>query len=86
MSGKVRYIFAMRTPLKETKNNFVMDEEGNIIENNELNSDNANNDSGLNSNANNMENVDEKEGLKLLKKAQKSDKYTFNEDFLRNWV
>ena len=31
-----------------------------------------------------MENVDEKEGLKLLKKAQKSDKYTFNEDFTYN--
>lgn len=29
-----------------------------------------------------MENVTEKEGLKLLKKAQKSKKYTFNEDYI----
>ena len=29
-----------------------------------------------------MENIAEKEGLKLLKKAQKSDKYTINEDFV----
>lgn len=28
-----------------------------------------------------MENLEEKAGLKLLKKAQKSDKYTINEDF-----
>jgi hypothetical protein len=31
-----------------------------------------------------MEVVSEKDGLKLLKKAQKSDKYTFNEDFTYN--
>lgn len=31
MSGKVRYIFTMRTPLIETNNNFELDEEGNII-------------------------------------------------------
>lgn len=29
-----------------------------------------------------MENLTEKEGLKLLKKAQKSNKYTINEDFI----
>lgn len=28
-----------------------------------------------------MESLEEKEGLKILKKAQKSDKYTFNADF-----
>ena len=61
MSGKVRYIFAMRTPLIETKNNFVMDEEGNIIENNELNSDNVNNNSEMNNNTNNMEIAEEKD-------------------------
>lgn len=43
MSGKVRYIFAMRTPLIELNNKFEIDEEGNIIENNELNGDNINN-------------------------------------------
>ena len=31
MSGKVRYIFTMRTPLIEINNNFELDEEGNII-------------------------------------------------------
>lgn len=31
MSGKVRYIFTMRTPLIEKNNNFELDEEGNII-------------------------------------------------------
>lgn len=31
-----------------------------------------------------MENLEEKAGLKLLKKAQKSDKYTINEDFTYN--
>jgi hypothetical protein len=31
-----------------------------------------------------MESVEEKEGLKLLKKAQKSNKYTINEDFTYN--
>jgi len=31
-----------------------------------------------------MESIEEKEGLKLLKKAQKSKKYTFNEDFTYN--
>ena len=45
MSGKVRYIFAMRTPLIENNNKFEIDEEGNIIENNDLNSDNINYDS-----------------------------------------
>ena len=34
MSGKVRYIFTMRTPLKEINNKYELDEEGNIIENN----------------------------------------------------
>ena len=29
-----------------------------------------------------MENLTENEGLKLLKKAQKSNKYTINEDFI----
>ena len=43
MSGKVRYIFAMRTPLIELNNKFEIDEEGNIIENSELNGDNINN-------------------------------------------
>ena len=40
MSGKVRFIFTMRTPLKELNNNFELDEEGNII--------NYNNNSNLN--------------------------------------
>ena len=48
MSGKVRYIFAMRTPLIENNNKFEIDEEGNIIENNDLNSDNINYDSETN--------------------------------------
>ena len=34
MSGKVRYIFTMRTPLIELNNNFELDDEGNIINNN----------------------------------------------------
>ena len=45
MSGKVRYIFAMRTPLIENNNKFEIDVEGNIIENNDLNSNNINYDS-----------------------------------------
>ena len=32
MSGKVRYIFTMRTPLIEFNNNYEIDEEGNIIQ------------------------------------------------------
>ncbi len=47
MSGKVRYIFTMRTPLIEKNNNFELDEEGNIInydmELNDLNSKNGEN-------------------------------------------
>lgn len=31
-----------------------------------------------------MENLEEKDGLKLLKKAQKSNKYTINDDFIYN--
>lgn len=51
MSGKVRYIFTMRTPLKEINNNYELDEEGNIIDKNnddndnmEYNMDNIDND------------------------------------------
>ena len=48
MSGKVRYIFTMRTPLIEYNNKFEINEEGNIIENNYLNSDNINYDTDIN--------------------------------------
>ena len=34
MSGKVRYIFTMRTPIIELNNSFELDDEGNIINNN----------------------------------------------------
>ena len=61
MSGKVRYIFAMRTPLIEINNKFVTDEEGNIIENNDLNTDNLNNEYAMNDNYTNENNdIDEK--------------------------
>ena len=61
MSGKVRYIFAMRTPLIEINNKFVTDEEGNIIENNDLNTDNLNNEYAINDNyTNENNNIDEK--------------------------
>ena len=40
MSGKVRYIFTMRTPLIEVNNNFELDEEGNIINFNDNNNNN----------------------------------------------
>ena len=55
MSGKTRYIFAMRTPLIEYNNKFEMDENGNIIENNDINSDNINYESDINNNENNFE-------------------------------
>ena len=55
MSGKTRYIFAMRTPLIEYNNKFEIDENGNIIENNDLNSDNINYESDINNNENNLE-------------------------------
>ena len=50
MSGKVRYIFAMRTPLIELNNKFEIDEDGNIIENNDLNTNNLNNEYTKNDN------------------------------------
>ena len=50
MSGKVRYIFAMRTPLIEIDNKVELDEEGNIMENNDLNTDIMNNDNDMNTN------------------------------------
>ena len=50
MSGKVRYIFAMRTPLIELNNKFEIDEDGNIIENNDLNINNLNNEYTKNDN------------------------------------
>ena len=56
MSGKVRYIFTMRTPLIETNNNFELDEEGNIINynnNSNLDMDLENNDSKLKDNSEN---------------------------------
>ena len=62
MSGKVRYIFAMRTPLIEVNNKYELDEEGNIIENNDLNEGNLNFDyetDNLN-NGINGDNFDEK--------------------------
>ena len=59
MSGKTRYIFAMRTPLIEYNNKFEMDENGNIIDNNDINSDinsdNINYESDINNNENNFE-------------------------------
>ena len=50
MSGKVRYIFAMRTPLIEIDNKVELDEEGNVMENNDLNTDIMNNDNDMNTN------------------------------------
>ena len=50
MSGKVRYIFAMRTPLIEIDNKVELDEERNVMENNDLNTDNMNNDNDMNTN------------------------------------
>lgn len=49
MSGKVRYIFTMRTPLIEKNNNFELDNEGNIINFNEDNLDFGNDISNGNS-------------------------------------
>ena len=54
MSGKVRYIFTMRTPLIEINNNFDLDEEGNIINynnNSNLEMDLENNDSKIKDNS-----------------------------------
>ena len=56
MSGKVRYIFAMRTPLKELNNKFEVDGEENIIESNDLNIDNLNYESSNNNNINEGDN------------------------------
>ena len=53
MSGKTRYIFAMRTPLIEYNNKFEIDENGNIIENNDLISDNINYESDIYNNETN---------------------------------
>ena len=50
MSGKVRYIFAMRTPLIEINNKVELDEEGNVIENKDLNTDNMNDENDMNTN------------------------------------
>jgi len=50
MSGKVRYIFAMRTPLIEINNKIEIDEEGNVIENKDLNTDNMNDENDMNTN------------------------------------
>ena len=49
MSGKVRYIFTMRTPIKEKNNNFELDKEGNIINFNDDNLDFGNDISNGNS-------------------------------------
>ena len=58
MSGKVRYIFTMRTPLKEINNKYELDDEGNIIDNN---NDNFNMDYDMNNKDNNLNNdTDEK--------------------------
>lgn len=58
MSGKVRYIFAMRTPLIELNNKFELDEEGNIIENNDVNYDSGEANNENNSDGNNIEDND----------------------------
>ena len=58
MSGKVRYIFAMRTPLIELNNKFELDEEGNIIENNGVNYDSVEANNENNSDGNNIEDND----------------------------
>ena len=64
MSGKVRYIFAMRTPLIELNNKFEIDEDGNIIENNELNTNNLNNEYTKNDNETiENNNTDEKNNI-----------------------
>ena len=71
MSGKVRYIFTMRTPLIELNNNFELDEEGNIIDFN--NNNNTNLDLELDdSNCKNFENVSFSPGAKDI-----PDKYKF---------
>ena len=49
MSGKVRYIFTMRTPIIEKNNNFELDKEGNIINFNDDNLDFGNDISNGNS-------------------------------------
>ena len=58
MSGKVRYIFAMRTPLIELNNKFELDEEGNIIENNDVNYDSGEANNENNRDGNNIEDND----------------------------
>ena len=64
MSGKVRYIFAMRTPLIELNNKFEIDEDGNIIENNDLNTNNLNNEYTKNDNETiENNNTDEKNNM-----------------------
>ena len=64
MSGKVRYIFAMRTPLIELNNKFEIDEDGNIIENNDLNINNLHNEYTKNDNETiENNNTDEKNNI-----------------------
>jgi hypothetical protein len=49
MSGKVRYIFTMRTPIIEKNNNFELDKEGNIINFNDENFNDISNGNSENS-------------------------------------
>ena len=75
MSGKVRYIFAMRTPLIEMNNKFELDEEGNIMENNQLND---NYDNGIDNGDTNEDNFEEKDNYNFYPGAKDiPDKYKF---------